>query len=408
MKKTITLLFFLLLGTLNAQHLNFDDAASESFYVSDNAANDLDVNGTWTFEIWARLHNRPGGTYPVIFDRRKVISLYIQACTNCGGDYSIAFVRRNTSDNIIASLNSDDVGAEALSFNTRVHIAISRDAGGTTRLFVNGTLADSNTDADFNLPSSSNAFNIGARYWGGYERYLDGELDEIRISDNARYTADFSPTDEHVDDSNTRLLLHLNEGMGTDLTDSSGNFAGISLNNGDQLPSWVNDNIPIELLSFTAKKSSSTIDLNWTTLSETNNKGFEIQKSVNGENWEVLGFVDGQGNSRSKVKYSFEDSSPNRINYYRLNQIDFDGLNTYSNIISIDFSKFTKTIVFPNPTIDFVNISGLSSNVDFVIYNRIGKIVMIGSTSDRINISKLKEGVYYIKFNNKSYKIVKK
>ncbi len=401
MKKIVVILMLIWGSSINAQHLDFNDSASESFFVSDNGNNDLDVNSQWTFEAWVIVDNRPSGTYPVIMNRRYGISMYVQACTNCSGDYSIAFVRRNSNDAIIASMNSNKVG-ENLQFDTKVHIAASRDASGTARLFINGNEVDSSTDGDFVLANSVKPINFGARYFGSYQRHLDGEIDEIRISDIARYTSNFTPVDEHTTDGNTRLLLHLNEGSGTDIADASGNFSGLSLTDGDQVPDWVDWSIPIELKSFTAKEDNGSIELNWITASEINNKGFEIQRSNEGKDWEVIGFVDGQGDSRGENNYVFTDKSPEKINYYRLNQIDFDGNNNYSNVVFVELKKDNRISVFPNPTNDFLNVTGLISYTDYYIYDKLGKVVSTGETSGKIDVSGLVSGVYYMKTGEES------
>lgn len=84
--------------------------------------------------------------------------------------------------------------------------------------------------------------------------------------------------------------------------------------------------LPVGLLSFTNNCISDyEIDLSWTTITETNNDYFEVQKMVNG-NFETIGIVDGHGNSNSTIEYNFVDNTAaNDIHYYRLNQVDFDG-----------------------------------------------------------------------------------
>ncbi len=119
--------------------------------------------------------------------------------------------------------------------------------------------------------------------------------------------------------------------------------------------------LPVELISFDVKKSGNEADINWITASEINNDFFTILKSANGTNFETLEVVDGAGNSNSPIAYSTIDKAPiPGTNYYRLQQTDFDGKSTYSEIKSLFFGKAGVYSVFPNPVTNssdiFVNV----------------------------------------------------
>jgi hypothetical protein len=115
--------------------------------------------------------------------------------------------------------------------------------------------------------------------------------------------------------------------------------------------------IPVELTSFTASFQNSLVHLNWSTATEINNKGFEIQRKVSSSQssvsiWEKIGFVEGNGTSTKMQTYSFIDNNNiwGKISY-RLKQIDFDGTFRYSDIIEIEFApmKFSLEQNYPNP-----------------------------------------------------------
>jgi photosystem II stability/assembly factor-like uncharacterized protein len=114
--------------------------------------------------------------------------------------------------------------------------------------------------------------------------------------------------------------------------------------------------IPVELISFTASVSQNIITLNWVTVSETNNRGFEIQRVLSTKygvfRWERVGFVNGNGTTTETSAYSFTDEvSPGKYSY-RLKQIDFDGTFEYSNEIEVDVlepSQFSLEQNYPNP-----------------------------------------------------------
>ena len=216
-------------------YLDFD--GNDSFFIYENSANDFDISTTYTIESWIKIDHRTSGTYPVILDRKTVFSLFLIADSNA--DYAVKFVARNTSGNSIASVQSNNT-SENLSYNEWVHVAVSR-ANGVLKLFINGTAVASSTDPDFSLSASSKALNVGARYWGGYSRYLNGKIDNIRITDNAIYTSNFTPnlSEKYTPNSHTRILLALDEGTGTSLTDGAGNFNTVLLRSSPHQPNWM-------------------------------------------------------------------------------------------------------------------------------------------------------------------------
>ena len=93
--------------------------------------------------------------------------------------------------------------------------------------------------------------------------------------------------------------------------------------------------LPVELLSFTTECSNETIILKWQTASEFNSAYFEIQKSVDGSIWNTIGSEVAAGNSTELLNYTFEDASKTgNTSYYRLNQVDNDGIQKFYGPIS--------------------------------------------------------------------------
>jgi uncharacterized repeat protein (TIGR02543 family) len=114
-----------------------------------------------------------------------------------------------------------------------------------------------------------------------------------------------------------------------------------------------NQPLPVELLSFSAECASESITLKWQTASEFNSSHFEVEKSTDGLNWNTIGQLPAAGNSNELLSYSFQDvaKSINTI-YYRLNQVDNDGLQKYYGPISpmceTSYPFIGRTI--PNPS----------------------------------------------------------
>jgi len=99
--------------------------------------------------------------------------------------------------------------------------------------------------------------------------------------------------------------------------------------------------VPVELVAFRGMQKNGMVELHWRTATELNNYGFEVQRSADKNNWDVLGFVYGAGNSFSPRDYSFTDESPLRTSeklYYRLRQIDRDGTSETTQALGLEMS----------------------------------------------------------------------
>ena len=140
---------------------------------------------------------------------------------------------------------------------------------------------------------------------------------------------------------------------------------------------------PVELTSFTGTVSQDGVLLNWTTATELNNQGFDIERSTSVQTWEKIGYVPGFGTTTESKSYSFLDQNVTTGTYsYRLRQIDFDGTVNYSDEIEVvaDFtpSNFELSQNYPNPfnpstTIEFQVPQ--ASDVNIIIYDMLGQEV---------------------------------
>jgi hypothetical protein len=112
--------------------------------------------------------------------------------------------------------------------------------------------------------------------------------------------------------------------------------------------------LPVEMLYFTGKANAEQIDLFWATATEKNNDYFEIQHSLDAENFTTIGRVYGKGSTLQQSNYNFTHKNPNyRTNYYRLNQVDYDGAFEIHKIIAVDVVKSKMSLIdiniYPNP-----------------------------------------------------------
>jgi hypothetical protein len=160
--------------------------------------------------------------------------------------------------------------------------------------------------------------------------------------------------------------------------------------------------LPIKLLSFNAKKNSSLVDVNWTTSTEINNDFFTVEKSKDGILFEIVGVVEGAGNSYTQKNYQLFDDNPySGVSYYRLKQTDTDGNYSYSNIVSINFNNDDDIISFyPNPADNSLHYNIAPSQIE--IFDLAGKLVLFAKPiNSTTHIGHLSSGIYMTKIEYK-------
>ena len=168
--------------------------------------------------------------------------------------------------------------------------------------------------------------------------------------------------------------------------------------------------LPVHFSSFSASRTSaSRVSISWTTASEQNNRGFNVQKNVNGE-WKTIAFVFSQtdnGNSVSALTYSYNDPNSDKgVSQYRIQQVDLDGKFAYSDIRAIRGEAAEgKVIAYPNPSVDGkVNVVFEDNTAvrDVQVNDMQGKIIRSykGITNNILVIERLTSGFYTIKVTN--------
>lgn len=139
--------------------------------------------------------------------------------------------------------------------------------------------------------------------------------------------------------------------------------------------------LPINITSFTVTKDGKRIKLEWSTASEQNNDKFEIERSADGIKWKTIATKNGSGNSSQVNSYQVYDNSPaNGLNFYRIQQYDFDGHSHVSDIKTIKMFASSGTLisVSPNPSssgINFTIASQAATNVEAILTTVNGNII---------------------------------
>ncbi|MEL6970886.1 MAG: T9SS type A sorting domain-containing protein, partial [Bacteroidota bacterium] len=161
--------------------------------------------------------------------------------------------------------------------------------------------------------------------------------------------------------------------------------------------------LPVELLGFSGEMTSSGATLKWQTATEENNQGFTVEHSSDSKTWTGIGFVSGAGTSTQSQDYTFLDDAPSKgVNYYRLQQIDYDGSYEYSNIIALRYEGSDaehKLLVFPNPATDILNyrLSDLTAVQSVQLLDLFGKQVKsVPITNGQLSLADVPSGSYIL------------
>ncbi|MHC1737253.1 MAG: T9SS type A sorting domain-containing protein [Ignavibacteriaceae bacterium] len=177
----------------------------------------------------------------------------------------------------------------------------------------------------------------------------------------------------------------------------------------DRSITLTNTNVPVELTGFSASVDVNGVNLSWSTATESNNRGFEIQRSSNKSVFQTIAFVNGVGSTSEQSDYSYIDKSVTSGNYnYRLKQIDFNGAFSYSKVVEVlvdQPANFELAQNFPNPFNPSTNVSfsvPVKSDITVEVYNLVGELVSTlaqgtfesGSHQVTFNASNLTSGIY--------------
>ena len=205
----------------------------------------------------------------------------------------------------------------------------------------NNFTQESNGDNSIDVTSSSN----------------DAVIDLIGAGATPNYTVDGSQValvnNAIVHPNGAGIIsgsYEMSTGASTTMSWTNSGGSGVQLHVGANIQ-WDGVNLPVEMTNFKAWQSEENVELAWTTASEVNNEGFEIEQKAGDTEWRFLDFMPGSGTSFEEQSYSFLHTAPSRgLNYYRLKQLDFDGGSEYSPVVSVQLAGGSKQLaVSPNP-----------------------------------------------------------
>ncbi|MGB0431265.1 MAG: hypothetical protein ACPGLV_12385 [Bacteroidia bacterium] len=173
-------------------------------------------------------------------------------------------------------------------------------------------------------------------------------------------------------------------------------YIGLNLNIADP------NALPVDFTLFEVSKSPSGAILDWQTTMEENNSHFEVQRSFDGQNWELVGEVQGQGTTLETTNYQFVDKleahslKQTAQVYYRLKQVDYNGQFDFSGTRTLNFKQeaLKAFTIWPNPSLS--NLISLSATDDYSIFSTSGFLIKSYKNSNQLNVSELEKGTYLI------------
>ncbi len=173
--------------------------------------------------------------------------------------------------------------------------------------------------------------------------------------------------------------------------------------------------LPVTLKYFTSWKRPDANRLTWLTTSEKSFSHFEIEKSIDGENYIRIATMQGKGNSSTETAYSFDDTEVKPLQYYRLKYVDAAGNYSYSNVLIVNRNDVSNTkVIFSNKITSMLALRIIdlpADNVSIRIIDNSGRAIKSqnvkinpGENSINLNTGSMPSGFYYLMLSSENYK----
>lgn len=168
--------------------------------------------------------------------------------------------------------------------------------------------------------------------------------------------------------------------------------------------------LPVNLISFTANKcNNNSACIEWHSAQESNFSNYELQKSIDGINFQTIDIQ--QAKLQTENKYGYEDMNLNSTVYYRLQMNDIDHKHSFSNVVSLNFTKNNEIQISPNPASNTITINGMKDAIKIEIINVQGQVVKRINTNlqnETIDISNFANGFYTVQITQQNEVITNK
>jgi hypothetical protein len=244
---------------------------------------------------------------------------------------------------------------------------------------------------------------------GVFGRWLNNDVNNLAQWQNATQKDSSSVSKEIYFISDTDLHLAGNSLGDTDLIGEpiSGIYDDIDKESRNPLYPYIGADenleypLPVEFSAFTVQLSSNKVILSWSTSTETNNYGFEIESRISSEEiWDRIGFVAGNGTTTEPKSYSFTDKDLLAGKYsYRLKQIDFDGSFEYSNVVEITIGIPDEFVLYQNYPNPFNPVTKIKYSIPEKSLVNLKVFDMLGREITTLVNQEKKPGIYEAEFN---------
>ena len=198
----------------------------------------------------------------------------------------------------------------------------------------------------------------------------------------------------YVNDLTTVVLSHYNtstlawDKIGRDLVAGTTTTGSVTMNNVSNFSPFalgsnmVDNPLPVVLVNFDAVlNSDKTVKVSWKTEQEVNSSHFEVERSADGVQWNVIGTVQAKGNSPVASNYEFTDASPlSGTDYYRLKIVNLDNAYGYTTVKAVHILTIKGINIYPNPAREYVNVTVGESATDLSVrlINQVGQVLQTG------------------------------
>ncbi len=346
------------------------------------------------------------------------ISLNVQLLAQCPADIT-------TGTHTIAAVDSPC--NYTLADGTIIFSTITIETGATLNLTTLGTITLS-TFIGFGGSLTTEAggtFNVidGSGDNSGGNFLLGGGADlDIQDGASATIDGDFDLggifAGDAIIDGDIAVGGDLNvNGNGALEGDGELDVTGDIVDNGGDTGDWTGDvscdggtcdSLPVELISFYQEIDlNNTVSLYWSTATEINNEGFEIETSLDGTDFEYIGYIEGNGTTNEIQTYQFVDYHFVATSYYRLKQIDFDGQFEYSPIIKAASLSSETLQLYPSTVSNELNLVGNpKTTFTYQVFDISGQLHLSNSYAQKLeristeienDLNQLKPSVYILK-----------
>jgi Secretion system C-terminal sorting domain len=304
------------------------------------------------------------------------------------------------------------------------------DASGTRQWSSTGmSFMSMSPNAMFGPYAESNDTSVYVFYLEGNASGINDNVKGFMVNSSGSFTWNpnivlmSNPTAQKLHSVTTISDDHIAKIAWEDTRNDGGGIYAQNINTDGTLGNTVT---PVELTSFSAASNGSNVNLRWSTATETNNKGFEVErknKKIN-SNWDAVAFIGGKGTTTDKHDYSYTDKNVDDGTYnYRLVQVDFDGMQKTVGNVDVTVSNlpdnYTLLQNYPNPFNPTTTISYQIPKESFVslkVYDVIGnevadlveKDLPAGTYKVNFNAQNLSSGVYFYQIKANNFSAVKK